>query len=74
MPHYVPGENPFTGFDYQSVWGGSPVPFILSVPLIIEKIYKKRILPALDKTLDEDTLAHSGDIASFLLKKIRGRS
>ena len=43
---------------------------ILSVPLVIEKIYKKRILPALEKPVMKILMVIPG-IRSVLLKKIR---
>ncbi len=43
---------------------------ILSVPLVIEKIYKKRILPAIDKPLMKVLLKIPG-ISNLILKKIR---
>lgn len=42
---------------------------ILSVPLIIEKIYKKRILPKLDKPLMK-VLLHIPGISGLILKKV----
>ncbi len=43
---------------------------ILSVPLIIEKIYKKRILPTLDKPVMKIALAIPG-LSGIILKKVR---
>jgi long-chain acyl-CoA synthetase len=43
---------------------------ILSVPLVIEKIYKKRLLPTLEKPLIKVLLKVPG-ISNLLLKKIR---
>jgi len=43
---------------------------VLSVPLVIEKIYKKRILPAIDKPLMRILLKIPG-ISSIILKKIK---
>lgn len=43
---------------------------ILSVPLIIEKIYKKRILPTLEKPVMKILLAIPG-ISGLILKKVR---
>lgn len=43
---------------------------ILSVPLIIEKIYKKRILPTLEKPVMRVALAIPG-ISGMILKKVR---
>ncbi|MEN8115847.1 MAG: AMP-binding protein [Bacteroidota bacterium] len=45
---------------------------ILSVPLVIEKIYKKRLLPTLQKPLIKILLKIPG-ISGILLKKIRGK-
>ena len=45
---------------------------ILSVPLIIEKIYKKRILPTLQKPAIKILLAIPG-ISNILIKKIRSK-
>ncbi len=45
---------------------------ILSVPLIIEKIYKKRLAPTLEKPAIKILLKIPG-ISSILLKKIRGK-
>ena len=43
---------------------------VLSVPLIIEKIYKKRLLPTLEKPIIK-ILLHIPGISSLLLKKIK---
>lgn len=43
---------------------------ILSVPLIIEKIYKKRILPTLEKPIMKVALAIPG-LSGIILKKVR---
>jgi long-chain acyl-CoA synthetase len=43
---------------------------ILSVPLIIEKIYKKRILPAIDKPVMKVLLTLPG-ISGLILKKVK---
>ena len=45
---------------------------ILSVPLIIEKIYKKQILPAIEKPSLKFLLKIPG-LSSLILKKIRGK-
>jgi long-chain acyl-CoA synthetase len=45
---------------------------ILSVPLIIEKIYKKRILPTLDKPVMKVLLALPG-ISGVILKKVKAK-
>jgi len=45
---------------------------ILSIPLVIEKIYKKRLLPTLQKPLIKILLKIPG-ISGILLKKIRGK-
>jgi long-chain acyl-CoA synthetase len=45
---------------------------ILSVPLIIEKIYKKRILPTLEKPAIKIALAIPG-ISGLILKKVRAK-
>ncbi len=52
------------------VFGEIKPHLILSVPLIIEKIYKKRILPAIDKPATKLLLKMPG-ISSAILKKIR---
>jgi len=45
---------------------------ILSVPLVIEKIYKKRLLPTLQKPIMKVLLNIPG-ISNIILKKIRGK-
>lgn len=45
---------------------------ILSVPLIIEKIYKKRILPTLEKPVMK-VLIHIPGISGLILKKIKAK-
>jgi len=45
---------------------------ILSVPLVIEKIYKKRLLPTLQKPIMK-VLLHIPGISTIILKKIRGK-
>ena len=45
---------------------------ILSIPLVIEKIYKKRLLPTLQKPLIKVLLKVPG-ISGILLKKVRGK-
>ena len=45
---------------------------ILSVPLVIEKIYKKRILPAIEKPIMKVLLKIPG-ISNIILKKIRAK-
>ena len=45
---------------------------ILSVPLVIEKIYKKRLLPTLQKPVMRILLKTPG-ISNLILKKIRGK-
>ena len=45
---------------------------VLSVPLIIEKIYKKRLLPTLEKPVIK-ILLHIPGISSLLLKKIKSK-
>jgi len=45
---------------------------ILSVPLVIEKIYKKRILPTIDKPLMRILLKTPG-ISGLILKKVRAK-
>ncbi len=52
------------------VFGEVKPHLVLSVPLIIEKIYKKRLLPTLEKTAIKILLAIPG-ISNILLKKIR---
>lgn len=45
---------------------------VLSVPLVIEKIYKKRLLPTLEKPIIK-ILLHIPGISSILLKKIKSK-
>lgn len=45
---------------------------ILSVPLVIEKIYKKRLLPTLQKPIIK-VLLHIPGISTIILNKIRGK-
>ncbi|MCD6354527.1 MAG: AMP-binding protein [Prolixibacteraceae bacterium] len=45
---------------------------ILSVPLVIEKIYKKRLLPILQKPIMK-VMLHIPGISTIILKKIRGK-
>lgn len=45
---------------------------ILSVPLIIEKIYKKRILPTIEKPVMK-VLLHIPGISGLILKKVRAK-
>jgi long-chain acyl-CoA synthetase len=52
------------------VFGEVKPHLVLSVPLIIEKIYKKRLQPTLEKPLIK-ILLHIPGISSILLKKIR---
>lgn len=52
------------------VFGEVKPHLVLSVPLIIEKIYKKRLLPTLEKPTIK-ILLHIPGISSILLKKIR---
>lgn len=52
------------------VFGKVKPHLVLSVPLVIEKIYKKRLLPTLEKPMMRILLAIPG-ISSILLKKIR---
>ncbi len=52
------------------VFGEVKPHLVLSVPLVIEKIYKKRLLPTLEKPLIK-ILLHIPGISSILLKKIR---
>jgi len=52
------------------VFGEVKPHLVLSVPLIIEKIYKKRLLPTLQKPAIK-ILLHIPGISSILLKKIR---
>jgi len=52
------------------VFGEVKPHLVLSVPLVIEKIYKKRLLPTLDKPAIK-ILLHIPGISTILLKKIR---
>lgn len=54
------------------VFGEVKPHLVLSVPLIIEKIYKKRLLPTLEKTSIKMLLAVPG-ISSILKKKIKAK-
>lgn len=54
------------------VFGEVKPHLVLSVPLIIEKIYKKRLLPTLEKTAVKLLLAIPG-VSSILLKKIKAK-
>ena len=45
---------------------------ILSVPLVIEKIYKKRLLPTLQKPIMK-VLLHIPGVSTIILKKIRSK-
>lgn len=54
------------------VFGEVKPHLVLSVPLIIEKIYKKRLLPTLEKPVIK-ILLHIPGISSILLKKIRSK-
>lgn len=54
------------------VFGEVKPHLVLSVPLIIEKIYKKRLLPTLEKPIIKILLAVPG-ISSILLKKIKAK-
>jgi long-chain acyl-CoA synthetase len=54
------------------VFGEVKPHLVLSVPLIIEKIYKKRLLPTLEKPVVK-ILLHIPGISSILLKKIRSK-
>ena len=54
------------------VFGEVKPHLVLSVPLIIEKIYKKRLLPTLQKPAIK-ILLHIPGISSILLKKIRAK-
>jgi len=54
------------------VFGEVKPHLVLSVPLIIEKIYKKRLLPTLEKPLIK-ILLHIPGISSILLKKIKAK-
>lgn len=54
------------------VFGEVKPHLVLSVPLIIEKIYKKRLLPTLEKPIIK-ILLHIPGISSILLKKIKSK-
>ncbi len=54
------------------VFGEVKPHLVLSVPLVIEKIYKKRLLPTLQKPIMKVLLAIPG-ISKILLKKIRAK-
>ncbi|NOR75932.1 MAG: AMP-binding protein [Draconibacterium sp.] len=54
------------------VFGEVKPHLVLSVPLVIEKIYKKRLLPTLQKPLIKVLLA-TPIISTILLKKIKGK-
>ncbi len=54
------------------VFGEVKPHLVLSVPLVIEKIYKKRLLPTLEKPIIK-ILLHIPGISSLLLKKIRAK-
>ena len=54
------------------VFGEVKPHLVLSVPLVIEKIYKKRLLPTLEKPLIKLLLA-TPIISTILLKKIKGK-
>lgn len=54
------------------VFGEVKPHLVLSVPLIIEKIYKKRLLPTLEKPVIKILLAIPG-ISGILLKKIKAK-
>ncbi len=54
------------------VFGEVKPHLVLSVPLVIEKIYKKRLLPTLEKPTIKVLLAIPG-ISNILLKKIRAK-
>jgi len=54
------------------VFGEVKPHLVLSVPLVIEKIYKKRLLPTLEKPIIKILLQIPG-ISSILLKKIRNK-
>jgi long-chain acyl-CoA synthetase len=54
------------------VFGEVKPHLVLSVPLIIEKIYKKRLLPTLQKPAIKVLLTIPG-ISNFLLKKIKSK-
>jgi long-chain acyl-CoA synthetase len=54
------------------VFGEVKPHLVLSVPLIIEKIYKKRLVPTLEKPIIKLMLALPG-VSSLLLKKIKAK-
>jgi len=54
------------------VFGEIKPHLVLSVPLIIEKIYKKRLLPTLEKPVIK-ILLHIPGISNILLKKIKAK-
>ena len=54
------------------VFGEVKPHLVLSVPLVIEKIYKKRLLPTLEKPLIKILLNIPG-VSSILLKKIKAK-
>ena len=54
------------------VFGEVKPHLVLSVPLIIEKIYKKRLLPTLEKPVIK-ILLHIPGISSILIKKIKSK-
>ena len=54
------------------VFGDVKPHLVLSVPLVIEKIYKKRLLPTLQKPLIKILLA-TPLISNIILKKIKGK-
>ncbi len=54
------------------VFGEVKPHLVLSVPLVIEKIYKKRLLPTLEKPIIK-LLLHVPGISSILIKKIKSK-
>jgi long-chain acyl-CoA synthetase len=54
------------------VFGEVKPHLVLSVPLVIEKIYKKRLLPTLQKPIMKILLALPG-ISNIILKKVRAK-
>ncbi|GAB1453298.1 AMP-binding protein [Draconibacterium sp.] len=54
------------------VFGEVKPHLVLSVPLVIEKIYKKRLLPTLEKPIIK-ILLHIPGVSSILLKKIKAK-
>jgi len=54
------------------VFGEVKPHLVLSVPLIIEKIYKKRLVPTLEKPIIKLMLALPG-VSSLLMKKIKAK-